>query len=497
MYDYTKAVVLVGLAACVVATGCAGQLTTETIPPHPSQLVFPPLEYEVPPPSQFREVLPNGMVVYIAEDRMLPTFDLTVFIRTGGAFDPPGKAGLASLTGEQLRDGGTTSLSPEELDDRVEFLAASLTSRVGDTRGVAGLSLLAKDVDEGLELLVDMLRRPRFDEERLRLAKDRVLQNVKRRNDSTSSIEGIEWGFLMNGDDHFSNRYASSESVNAITRDDMIAFHSKYYHPGNMMVALAGDFDRAEMLAKIERAFGDWPVGETAPKTFPEPRHELQPGVYVVDKEDVNQGRVSIGHKSVLRGTPDEFALRMMDTILGAGSFQSRLVKRVRSQEGLAYSVRSRFGQGVYYPGSFRCSFQSKSDACAYATGLVVDEINRLRTEKVDQDELDRAISRLVESFPQRFQSKMALLTTYLSDEYTGRAPEYWQTYVANLKRVTTDDILRVAQEHLHPDRLVILAVGQTDALLAGGHDKDPDIRFDRFGDVATLPLRDPDTLKR
>ena len=497
MQTYLKCALLIGLAVGFSSTVPGEVPVARDLPAHPDELVYPPLDYQIPPAAQFREVLSNGMVVYIAEDRMLPIFDLTVTIRTGGAFDPPGQAGLASLTGEQLRDGGTESLSPEELDERIEFLAASLSTRTRDTRGTARLSLLSKDVDDGLALLIDVLRRPRFDGQRFEMAKDRRLQNIKRRNDSTRSIENIEWGFLMNGEGHFSTRYPSSASVNAISREDMFAFHRKYYHPGNMIVAVAGDFDRKEMLGKLEHAFGDWPVGETAPTVFPAPQHEPLPGIYIVHKDDVNQGRVSIGHKSVMRGTPDEFPLYIMNAILGGSGFQSYLMAKVRSEEGLAYSVGSQYEQGVYYPGDFRCYFQSKSNACAYATQLVLDEIKRIRTEEVDQEELDNTISLYVEFFPQRFPNKMAVLRTYVNDEYTGRNPAYWETYVDNLKGVTTDDVLRVAKKYLNPDQLVILVVGQTEDLAQGGYDKAPDLRFDRFGPVNELPARDPDTLTR
>ena len=354
------------LAVIIVASVTAGDLLAQEIVAHPRDLTYPALEYQVPPASEFREVLPNGIVVYIAEDRILPLFDMSVTIRTGGVFDPPGKAGLAALTGEQIRDGGTVNLTPEELDERVEFLAASLSSYAGDTRGGVNLSLLSKDIDEGLALLVEMLRYPRFDEERLRQAKERNLQNIKRRNDSTSSIEDIEWGFLMNGADHFSNDYPSSASINAITRDDLVEFHRRTYHPANMIIAVAGDFDRAEMLEKIAAALADWPVGEPASEAIPAPQQEPPRGVFVVNKDDVNQGRVSLGHKAIMRGSPDEFPLIIMNTILGGGGFQSRLVAKVRDEEGLAYSVGSGYRQGVYYPGDFRCFFQSKSNACAY-----------------------------------------------------------------------------------------------------------------------------------
>ncbi len=495
MRSKLTALVGAGLVFCTIALVRAD--TSGSIPAHPNDLKYPPLEYKMPPATQFREVLSNGVVVYVAEDRMLPVFDLTITLRAAEAFDPPGKAGLASLAGEQLRDGGTQDLTPEELDERVEFLAAQLFSSVGDTRGAAGVSLLSKDIDAGLELLVGILRYPRFDETRFRLAKERVLQNIKRRNDSTGGIERSEWGFLMNGENHYSNRYSTPETLNAIARDDLVEFHRKYIHPGNMIVTVAGDFDRAAMLQKLERVFAGWPAGEPAPRTFPAPDFDPKPGVYLLHKEEVNQGRVSVGHLGTMRGTPDEFPLMVMNGILGGSGFQSRLVAKVRSDEGLAYNTGSRFDQGTYYRGDFRCWFQSKSNACAYATRIVRDEIARLRDEKVTQTDVDDTVAFYVESFPQRFESKMALLGTYASDEYTGRDPAYWQSYIDNLKAVTPDDVQRVAKKYLHPDRLVILAVGDAETILAGGHDKAPELRLDAFGKVERLPLRDPETMKR
>ncbi len=467
------------------------------VPPHPDQIQYPPLTYELPPASQFKTVLSNGLVVYIAEDRLFPTFDMTVTLRVGGAMDPAGKAGLAALMGSQIRDGGTKSISPEALDERFDFLAATVRTSISDTRGRSSLSCLSKDVDEALSLWMEMMRYPRFDEDRLRLAKERRIQNIKRRNDSTDSIQRIEWGFLMDGKDHFSNRYPSSKSIYSITRDDLVSFHRRFIHPGNMLIAVSGDFDRASMLNKLEQLFGDWPIGETGPAGFNAPTHKPKPGVYLIHKDGVNQGRVTIGHKSIVRGSPDEFPLRVMQGILGASGFRSRLVARVRSDEGLAYNTGARFEQGVYYPGDFTAWFQSKSNSCAYATKIVLEEINRIRNEKVSQQDVDDAVAFAVESFPQRFPNKMAILRTYLADEYTGRDPGFWQSYVDRIKRVTPDDVLRVAKKYLHPDELVILAVGDSSAIRKGGHDKAPDLHLDAFGKVTELPLRDPDTLTR
>lgn len=467
------------------------------IAPHPEKLEYPKLDYKIPASSQYREVLSNGMVVYIAEDRMLPTFDLHVTLAAASAFDPKNKMGLASFTGEQMRDGGTQDLTPEQLDEKVDFLAARLSSGFGETNGSADLSVLSKDIDAGLDLLISMMRYPRFDETRFRLSKERRLQNLKRRNDNTANIETSEFAFLMNGEEHFSNWYPTPETTNAITREDMIEFHRKHVHPGNMMLSVSGDFDRREMLKKLEKAFAGWPAGEKAPKAFAPPNHTPKPGVYVVHKADVNQGRVSIGHKGVLRGSPDEFALQVMNGILGASGFRSRIVARVRSDEGLAYNSGSQFGQGAYWPGNFRAWFQSKSNSCAYATKIVLEEINRIRTEKVTPDDVTATVNFYVESLPQRFESKMAMLETFSSDEFSGRDPKYWETYVENLKKVTVDDVQRVAQKYLQPDKLVILAVGNADEVIPGGYDKAKDLKFDSFGPTTRLEPRNPETMKR
>lgn len=486
---------LMTLSFVILFNVCA--MGQQELPRHPDKLVYAPLDFKLPPATQLREVLSNGLVVYVDEDRMLPTFDLSITLRTGAALDPAGKEGLARLVGDQLRDGGTIKLLPEELDERIEFLAASMSTRISDTRGRARLSCLSKDIEESLSLFVEMLRYPRFDEKRLRLARDRTVQNVKRRNDSTNSISRIEWGFLMDGEKHFSNHYTSSKSIQSITRDDLFTFHKKYFHPGNMIIAVAGDFDRGDMIRKLEGHFGAWPLGETGPTTFDKPKHQPIHGVYMIHKDDVNQGRVAIGHKSVQRGSPDEFPLMVMNGILGASGFRSRLVARVRSDEGLAYNTGSRFEQGVYYPGNFQAWFQSKSNSCAYATRIVLDEIERMRSEMVTQQDVDDTVAYYTESFPQRFPSKMSLLETYASDEYTGRDTSYWQSYVENLKQVRPEDVRRVSRKYLHPDQLVILAVGDVEAMRKGGYDKAPDLKFDAFGPVKILPQRDPDTLQR
>src|SRR5262249_20838103 len=161
-------------------------------------------------------------------------------------------------------------------------------------------------------------------------------------------------------------------------------------HPANFVVAVSGDFDRAAMLEKLEKLFADWPfAGERAP-AIPTNTTFAKPGVYLVDK-DVPQGRVAILLPGVLRDNPDIFSIALMNNILGGGGLTSRIMNRVRSDEGLAYSAGSSFQGGVYYPGVFQAGFQSKSRTVAYAVSIVLEEMKRIAHEPVDADELNVA----------------------------------------------------------------------------------------------------------
>ena len=473
------------LAALLLAPPPAGA-QAPGIPAHPRELTFEPLAFEPPRAARHRHTLPGGVVVFIVEDHALPLVDVSVLVRTGGYLDPAGKAGLAALTGSQMRAGGTASLAAAEFDEEVAFLAAEIGSSIGDTMGQAGLNCLTKDVDTALDLLFDMLRRPRFDQDRLELAKSQLLQGMERRNDSTRSIEGREWGRLMRGAGHFSTRPATRASVESITREDLVAFHERYYHPGGFIFAVSGDVEPEEILAKLSARLDGWAASSEPVPDVPAPAHDPPAALYGVDKPDVNQGRVSIGHLGTTRDNPDRYPLLVMNDILGGGGFTSRLLTRVRSDEGLAYSAGSSFGMGTYYDGVFRVAFQSRSETVARAAAIVLEEIERIRTEPVGDAELSTSIASFVETFTRNFSTAAATAGLFARDEYTGRDPEYLLRYRERISAVTAEDVLRVAREYLHPERLVMLVVGNLDAV----EDGDPDNPDYALEEVAGAPLR-------
>jgi predicted Zn-dependent peptidase len=467
------------------------------LPKHPRELNFSQLSYTPPKPSDYRHKLSNGAVVFLVEDHDFPLVNISVLVRTGQYLEPSGKTGLASLTGSQIRSGGTKSKPPAEFDEEVAFLAANLSSGIGDVEGSANLNSLKSNLDQSLALFVEMLRSPGFDPSRLQLAKSQILQQMERRNDSAPGIEQREFARLLRGDQHFSTAQITKASLEAITREDMIAFHEKYYYPANFIFAVSGDFETKDMLARLEKAFGNWPNRADKPVPVPKPNHTPKPGIYMVDKKDVNQGRVRMGHLGTLITNPDHIALSIMNGVLGGGGFTSRIMSRVRSDEGLAYSAGSAFHHGVYYEGSFLAAFQSKSPTVAQAVAIVREEIEKLRTGRVSQEELETEKNQVIESFPNRFANAGAIAGQFASDYYTGLPDDYWQTFRDRVRAVTAEEVQRVAQKYLQPDRLVLLVVGNVDDILKGNPDQ-PQHQLTKLGfadKVVRIPLPDPLTM--
>lgn len=500
---YPKSAVTILFLACTICAGAAlaqpMALALAEIPERPEDLTYDTFEFTVPDGDSFRHVLSNGIVVYVAEDHTFPLVSLRLLLRQGSYLEPPDKVGLASLTGRMMRTGGTESMAPDTFDEEAAFLAADLSSFGGDAQAGASLGCITPALDECLELFFDMLRNPRFDDERLQIEKGNILEAMRQRNDDAGDILSREWDFLLYGEDHYSSRRMTEAHLNNLTRADLVEFHEKYWRPENMVIAVSGDVDTTAFLAKLESYLADWPGdGADAKWPPPQPTHVVKPGVYSVEK-DIPQGKVLIGHLVPQWSdwdNPDRAALQVMQHILGGSGFTSRIMKRVRSDEGLAYSAGSRFSFDPYEPGTFTVSFQSKSPTVALAAEIALEEVTRIQTEPVTDDELAVAKSSLVDTFPRRWESARQRANIFANDEFIDRSHAYWQRWRAQVEDVTAEDVLRVARKYLSPEEVVFLVVGKWDEIAPG----DPDDRASMMkffgGEVTHIPLRDPLTLK-
>ena len=473
-------------------------LAADPIVKHPRDLHFPAREFTAPKAAAYRHTLSNGAVAFLVEDHEFPLINIAVTVRTGSYLDPAGKEGLASMMGRQMSMGGTKTKSPAAFDEETAFLAAQIRSGVSEIGGEAGLNCLSKDLDAGLAAVYrHACRNPAFDEARLKIAKSASIQQMQRRNDSTGSIEQREFRRLLRGEHHFTTAETTKASIESITRQDLLDFHDRYYYPSSFILAVSGDFDTKQMLAKLEQALANWPNRDTRVPDLARPRLHSTPGVYIVDKKDVNQGRVEMGHIGVAISNPDHLALEVMNGILGGNNFTSRIFARVRTDEGLAYHAGSSFHAGTYYAGVFAVELQSKSPSVAQAIAISIEEMQRLQTAKVSAEELETATNSAVEGLPLRFSTAGRKAGQFASDYYTHLPEDYWQNYTRRIRALTADEIQRVARKYLHPDQLVILAVGNADAIMRGNPDR-PQYSISKLaGDrgVTRLPLPDPLTM--
>lgn len=501
------------LVAVLITAAIAPAALAGAIADRPEQLTFPELKYDAPVAKDYRTTLKSGMVAYLVPDPSLPLVNVSVLLRLGPDQDPAGKEGAGGLMMDLLTSGGTTSLTAGQLEDRVAALGADLGSGMGGGRrgmmGMGGvrtgpadswvtLNLLAKDLDAGLALLIDCLQNPAFQDDRLQLAKERAVQRMKERNDDTAGIEGREWGLLIEGEGHWANRFTTEASVTGLGRGDLTALHRAHVGPENFILAVSGSFEPKAMRKALETAFARWPWQAQRPGAPAAPAAAPPAGWFAVDKE-VNQARVSFGLPAIDRYDPDWYAALVMNDILGGGGFSSRLVNRIRSDEGLAYSVRSSLAGGVYYPEEFRVAFQTKVRSTAYAVSIALAEIARIRDEKVSDDELALAKASFIQSLPAGFETAGSIAGALALEELTGRYakdPEHYRKYAGRLEAVTADDVQRVARRLLDPAKMTFLVVGDIDEALLGDPKHDASIAGMAGKEPVRLPLRDPLTMK-
>ena len=444
-------------------------------------LIFPPLNQPQPPVPR-RVELDNGMIIYLLEDHELPIVDISVRIRTGAIYEPADKIGLAGITGAVMRTGGTVSKTGDELDEILENLAASVEVGIGDDSGTASMSVLKEDLDTGLSVLADVLMNPAFREDKIDLEKVQHHSAIARRNDNPGSITRREFRKLIYGADSPYARTTEYDTINSITRDDLVDFHARYFRPNNVILGVLGDFNSEEVLDKIRMAFKGWQPRAIDLPEKPEVPELMARRVALVTKDDVNQTNIRMGHVGWMRSNEDYPALVVGCQILGIG-FSSRLMNSIRVEKGLAYSVGNNYGAGYDVPGVFLIVCATKSESTVTATEAILAEVERMRAEEVSDEELKQAIDGFMNSSVFDYDSKGEILSRALRYAYYDYPQDFVEQLMAGIRNVTKSDVKRVVAKYLHPDKFTILAVGK-----AGDFDKP----LDSLGEVTEIDITIP-----
>ncbi len=428
--------------------------------PRPDRVASPPLSFAVPKVD--RLVLDNGLRLYLNPDHELPLVRISLMVGAGSIGEPAAKSGLVRLYAAALRSGGAGERDPATFDEELERMAADLAVSSDSYAVSFGLSLQRSDLEAGLAVLADLLRRPRFDARRFELARRQMLEGIRRQNDEPGAVARRALRRTLYGD-HPLGRTPTQDSVRAVERSDLLAFHRRYVHPNNLWLAVSGDFDPANIQQLLNNVFGDWPLQPFAVQDVPPLTGPLEPVVLAVHKE-LPQTTILLGQRGITKDHPDLYALRVMNFILGGGGFNSRLMREVRSNRGLAYSVYSFFQVGRRLPGLFIAGCETRTATVSQVVELMQAELRRITEEPVSSEELELARESLINSFVFAFEGPHEVVGQAMRLDFYGYPEDYLQRYRDHLAAVTADEVLTVARRHLLLDRQTIVLVGDQTA---------------------------------
>jgi len=423
-------------------------------------LRFPPLKHVTIPHVDILK-LANGMQIFLLEDHEVPIVSGAVRVRTGNLFEPADKVGLAGITGTVMRTGGTQSQTGDQLDEVLENIAASVESDIGESSGSVSFSSMKENTDEVMGIFKDVLTAPALRQDKIDLEKSELRSSIARRNDDAQSIAGREFADTVYGKDTPYGWQIEYATLDHITRDDIVHFYKRYFFPANMLMAVWGDFQTSEMEAKLTKLLGGWNYVQPKVPPFPPVVQKPHPGVYLAPKNDVTQTFFVEGQLGGELKDKDFPALEIMGDILGGG-FQSRLVQRVRTELGLAYDISADWGADYDHPGLFEIAGGTKTTSTVEALRAVQQQVDRIRSTEVTDDELETARQSALNSLVFAFDTKTKTLGRLLNYAYFGYPRDFIERYQKGLEAVTRADVQRVARDYIHPAELTVVAVGRT-----------------------------------
>lgn len=417
-------------------------------------------EFNIPEVEKI--TLENGMRIYLLEDHTLPLFYVNCRITVGSYLEPAEKVGLAGICGNVMRTGGTEKWTGDDIDIMLEGIGGTVEHGINLTEGSAYVNVLSEYAELGMEVLSEVLRRPVFEEDKIELAKTQARTGISRRNDDIAEISLREWQKLMYGEDSPYARHEEYATINAITRDDLVAFHDQWYHPQNIQMAIRGDFDRDQVMDMVNKFFGDWPAGTVEVPPPPPVDYDWRSQVYYIEKSDAEQSYVRCGHIGGLSTDPDYADRIVMNSVLGGG-FGSRITETVRTKLGLAYSAFGNYISNYDYPGYFICVASTKPQSTVQAARAMIDETRSMLTDPPTPNEMAQAKDGYLNSFVFNFDSPGEVINRIMTYDYYGLPADRLQKVKERIENITPEDVMEAARNSLRPDEMVVLVVGDAE----------------------------------
>jgi len=459
------------------------------IPSHYSKIVFPEWTYQPPYPTDYRVELKDGAVAYLVPDSTLDVVKLSLYCAHPNLPSKPEDVAALQLYSGLLRDGGTQSLTPDKLEDSLEFVAATLSASLEAYQSEASFDALGKDANAMLGLLPDVVLKPGLDSAVFNVEQRDEIEGLKHRYDTPHGVLGVAYERMMHGS-HPANWVPLEKEVEAVTPSSLKSLAGTGYTRNGMVLAVSGNFNRADMIRRLNTLVEQFPMGGGASDSIPPFKGPNPPGVYLVDKP-FSQATIRLGAVGVRRPDPDYYRLVVASYILGDGGFTSRLVERVRTKEGLAYSIGSEVESDYYRTGSVYVGLQTKAPTGSYAIKLVIEEMRRMAKDGITDEELAKAKEGLLKSLPSLFDSPSSIANIFAQGEIWKRSPDHYVEYQKTLQAMTRQEVETAFRKYFDADSLRILVIGPKDVLMQ----KDPvhGTSLSDFGKVTEWTAEDLD----
>jgi zinc protease len=472
--------VIVGLALCL-GSGLARAQTPADWPSERPPRPLPARDVKFPPYEI--QTLPNGLKVVVVLHHEQPVVSTRLLIRAGSASDPKGKLGLVHELASLL-DQGTETKSAGELADSIDFIGGAMGAGAATDVTFLNMVVMKDSFEAGLNMLSDMARHPAFAQEEIDRQRQQTISALQVSFEDPDYVADAVFDRLVYGFHPYGMPHTGTpESMKGITRDDLVAFHKKYFAPNNAVLAVVGDVTAQEAFDTVKKVFGGWDRKEIPVDKFidpPQPTRRL----VVVNKPDAVQTEVRVGHLGIQRRHPDYMAVNLAIRILG-GEGSNRLHNVLRTQRGLTYGAQADMDT-LKESGDFQAHTNTRSEATGEVLRLMFDEFWRLQREPVNERELADAKAYLTGSFPLTIETPDAIAMQVLNVVFYDLPIEELQTFRERVNAVTTDDIQRVARAYLKPDRLSVVLVGNVAAF-------GPDLRGVGFNTFETVELANLD----
>jgi zinc protease len=449
-----------------------------------TNLKFPPLP-TIAIPQYTRLRLGNGITVFLMEDHELPLVNGLALFQTGDRLEPAAQIGLATLTGQVMRSGGTQQHPAAVLNQLLEQRAASVESFVSTASGGANFSCLSEDLETVFSLFTEVIREPAFAQPQIDLAKTQLRGQIARRNDNPEAIVSREFQKLIYGNTSPYARTIEYATLEPLSRNDLVQFHRQYFQPQTLILGIVGDFNPHSLRTLIAAKLGDWQPGNQPTLRLPDVSQARQGGIFFVNQPQLSQSYVQMGHLGGRLDSPNYAALDVLNGVLNG--FGGRLFNEIRSRRGLAYSVYAAWSPRYDYPGLFIAGGETRSPTTVPFIQSVTAELQKLQTTPITAEELTRAKDSVLNSFVFNFQDPSQTLSRLLWYEYYRYPQDFLFRYQKAVQSTTLADVQRVAQTELQPDKLVTLVVGNPTAI-------QPSLESVRPGtQITTLDIRIPE----